>query len=238
MGGAPSLCQYISRRVDLCIDYIYNLFMTKLPNELKSQTLIKRVMSGNTSKDYLDAFAKLSSTELHHPDYSRLQIIKLWNSLQNTPNKVRYFTFSLTDNNYSVIKIINDNFNYDKWAYILHDKDNSAERKHYHYYLEFENPRSFSSLANTLEIPVTLLQKVYNKKAMLDYLTHENDPNKHHYDPSEIKSNFDVVDERNKPDGPDIDLEFSDYCKMREGKMSFDEWFDKWKYIFYDITEE
>lgn len=209
--------------------------MTKLPNELKPQTLIKRVMSGNKSKEYLDAFSKLSSTDLHHPDFSRLQIIELWNSLQKTPNKVRYFTFSLTDNNSFIQKRINEVYNHDKWAYILHDKDNSAERKHYHYYLEFKNPRSFSSIANDLEIPVTMLQKVYNKNAMLDYLTHENDPNKHHYDIADIVSNFDIEDEKKKDNDIDPWTEFQDYLNVKTGIMSVQDWFDKYNYVLCDI---
>lgn len=202
--------------------------MTKSINELKSQTIIKRVMSGKTDKELLQAFSKLSSTDLHHSDFSRQDIIKLWNSLQNTPNKVRYFTFAIVDNNHVLQKKIKEIYSHDKYAYILHDKDKSAERKHCHYYLEFKSPRSFKSIANDLEIPVTMLEKVYNKKSMLDYLTHENDSNKHHYDISEITANFDIEQEK-KDDGiPDIIQEFDDYCKVRQGLMDMCEFIQKY----------
>jgi len=212
--------------------------MSKLPTELTSQTLIKRVMSGTKeyrTKEYLQAFSKISSTELHHPDYSRLEIIKLWNSLQSTPNKVRYFTFSLVNDNHVVQRKIKQCYDSAKWAYICHDKDTSAERKHYHYVLMFEQPRSFSSIANDLEIPVTMIEKVYSKKGILDYLTHENDPNKFHYSLSEIVSNFDI--EQEKHDGTDFDPweEFCDYTALKKGEMSYESWFEKYGQQLYIV---
>lgn len=213
--------------------------MAKAPTELTPDTLIKRVMSGTKeyrTKEYLEAFGKISSTRLHSPEYSRLEIIKLWNSLQNTPNKCRYFTFSLVDHNYFVKQKIEEYYSSAKWAYICHDKDKSAEHKHYHYVLMFDSPRSFASIANDLEIPVTMLQKVYSKKGILDYLTHENDPNKYHYSLSEITSNFDVDEEKKKDDGKtDYDTEFKMYCKMRDGLISREEFFEYWKSVLCDI---
>lgn len=202
--------------------------MSKPINELKPQTIIKRVMSGKTDKELLQAFSKLSSTDLHHSDFSRQEIIKLWNSLQNTPNKVRYFTFAIVDNNHVLQKKIKEIYSHDKYAYILHDKDKSAERKHCHYYLEFNSPRSFKSIANDLEIPVTMLEKVYNKKAMLDYLTHENDPNKHHYDISEITANFDIEQEKKSDGGFPFKDFYFDYKKVRSGLMDDVDFIDKW----------
>lgn len=216
--------------------------MAKSPTDLSTQTLINRVMSGTKqyrTDDYLKAFGSISSSDLHTDNsgnYSRFEMIKLWNSLQNTPNKVRYYTFSLVRDNSVVQRNIKEKYSHSKWAYICHDKDTSAEHKHFHYVLIFDSPRSFSSVANDLEIPVTMLQKVYSKKGILDYLTHENDPNKHHYDLSEIQANFDIEEEKNKNAGFDIDSEFSDYCKLRDGTMPLSEWWDKYKYRFCDIS--
>lgn len=213
--------------------------MAKSPTELTPQTLIKRVMSGAKeyrTNDYLQAFAKTPSSELHHSDFSRLEIIKLWNSLQNTPGKVRYFTFSLVNDNHLVQKNIKERFSSAKYAWICHDKDKSAGHKHYHYLLMFEQPRSFKSIANDLEIPVTMIEKVYSKKGILDYLTHENDPNKHHYSLSEVVANFDIEEEKNDGDGDltpgDIWQEFCDYTAMKKGEMSYEQWFDKYGRLF------
>ena len=222
----------------------YTGAMVKSPNELTPETLIKRVMSGTKeyrSQAYLEAFSNLNPNLLKHPALSRFEVIKLWNSLHNSPSKVRYFTFSLVNNNHHVIKFIEANYKDAKWAYILHDKDISAEHKHYHYVLMFPSPRSFNSVANDLEIPVTMLQKVYSKKGILDYLTHENDPNKYHYPLGEIHANFDVQEEKDKDDKDgkiDPWQEFCDFCDMKEGRMSMREWFDKYHDILCDIKCE
>lgn len=212
--------------------------MAKSPAELKTQTLINRVMLGNAeyrTDDYLQAFAKIPASELHADNsarYSRFEMIKMWNSLQNTPNKVRYYTFSLVRDNNLVIKHIKEKFASQKWAYICHDKDTSSEHKHFHYVLIFDSPRSFSSVANDLEMPVTMLQKVYSKKGILDYLTHENDPNKHHYDLSEIIANFDVDEEKKRDEPGDFKSFFYDYCSLREGTISMEDFVNKYNTYF------
>lgn len=188
-------------------------------------------MSGNHSNEYLNAFGKLHIPDLHHSDFSRKDIITLWNSLQSTPNKVRYFTFVLQDNNKVVQDKIKEYYANEKYAYILHDKDKSADRNHYHYLLMFGSPRSFKSIANDLEMPVTNLQKVYSRKGILDYLTHENDPSKHHYDLSEVVANFDIEAEKKNSDkvgGFPIKEFYHDYVKVREGVISVDEFLDSW----------
>lgn len=213
--------------------------MPKGPSELSPTILIKRVMSGTKeyrTKEYLEAFGKLPVPQLSHPTISRLEIIKLWNSLQHTPNKVRYFTFSLVNDNHLVQKHIKEYYDKSaKWAWICHDKDKSAGHKHFHYILMFDSPRSFSSIANDLEIPVTMLEKVYSKKGILDYLTHENDPNKYHYSLSEVVANFDIEEEKKKDGGIDPWQEFCDYRDMMTGVISYQEWFDKYKSILCDI---
>lgn len=226
---------------------MYTSGMVKSPNDYTTETLIKRVMSGKKeyrTNDYLTAFSKISASDLHCDtlQVSRFEMIKLWNSLQNTPNKVRYFTFSLTQNCHSVSKRIEEIYKNDKYAYICHDKDKSAEHKHFHFLLIFDSPRSFKSIANDLEIPVTMFQKVYSKKGMLDYLTHENDPNKHHYDLSEIHANFDVQEEKDKDENGgsgkihDFKAFYYDYRDFRLGKISIEDFLDKYKSILCDIS--
>lgn len=210
------------------------------PSQLKPETLIKRVMSGKKeyrTNYYLTCFSNIPSNQLYSPTYSRSEIIKLWNSLQNTPNKVRYFTFSLVHNYDHSIRFLKKNTSYCKWAYICHDKDKSAEHKHYHFLLMFDSPRSFKSVGNDLEVPVTMLQKVYSKKGILDYLTHENDPNKYHYSLSDVQSNFDLQEEKEVLSAEqltieDVKQEFIDYCDMRNGIISPQQFFDKYaRYI-------
>nr|AXH73718.1 MAG: plasmid replication protein [uncultured bacterium] len=204
--------------------------MTKSPNELKPETLINRVMSGKKeyrTPDYLQAFAKISCSDLHHSNYSYFEVVKLWNSLQSVPKKQRYFT-TVEFKNYSHI-IANLKKYVPKWAYICHDKDKTAERKHYHFYLEYPNEVSFRSVAEDLEIPVTMLEKVRFRKFFLDYLTHENDPNKHHYSIDEIQSNFDIVQAKEEDQPVTVERvkeEFRMYCAMVDGEISKEQFFD------------
>lgn len=130
--------------------------------------------------------------------------------------KRRNYTFALTKDNDRVIKIV---VQYPKYAYIKHDKDKDTE-EHYHYYVEFNNPRFLSAVALELGIPDNMLEQVYSKKGILEYLTHENQPDKYHYSKDEIITNMDFSSETGE-----IDLvqEMADYRLVRAGKMSMEE---------------
>lgn len=164
------------------------------------------------------------------------ELLEEWNALQKTPRKRRNFTFmeiELADKIARYLaKSYPDNGSV-KWAWIYHNKDNS-EHEHYHFYLEFPNPRSFSSVANELLMPVTNLQVVLDKKAILQYLTHENAPDKHHYDKSEIHSNFNIDNELTNQK-PNLHKEFEDWKAVREGRLSFHDFIDIYECTFYDI---
>lgn len=179
--------------------------------------------------EYLTAFSHISANELHSQSdqYSHFEIVKLWNSLQNVPKKQRYFTTVEFNNPHHIIKALEKYV--PKWAYICHDKDKTAERKHYHFYLEYPNEVSFRSVAEDLQIPVTMLEKVRFRKFFLDYLTHENDPNKHHYSIDEIKSNFDIVQAKQEDEGVTLERvreEFRMYCDMVDGRITREQFFD------------
>ena len=95
-----------------------------------------------------------------------------------------------------------------KWAYILHDKDDT--RPHYHIYVNFGgNVVSSKDVANWFQLGYTdkdgiehsgeqFIEKVKGRSAdMLMYLTHQNDSqqNKHQYSPDEVHANFDFKTE-------------------------------------------
>lgn len=203
--------------------------MAKSPSELSAQTLIKRVMLGNTDKELLTAFANLPCNELHHPSFNFHEIIKKWNDLQSTPPKVRYMTFAVTQGIHQIKNRLPEYYKDAKWAYIIHDKDTSAERKHLHAVLIFENPRSLKAVATDLDLPLPMVQKVWSKKGILEYLTHENSPEKHHYSLSEITANFDVEEEKKKDldAGIDVQQEFEWYCQLRRGQITAKEFIDR-----------
>lgn len=134
--------------------------------------------------------------------------------------KRRNYTFALTKDNERIIKIVKK---YPKYAYIKHDKDDAEE--HYHYYIEFLNPRSLQSVANELKIPDNMLEPVYNKKGILQYLTHENAKGKHQYDVSEIQTNMDLIteinDDKTRISHDDYVLIVSSIDDYGDGKISF-----------------
>lgn len=183
--------------------------------------VVKSLKAGSNSREDLEYLQTLTAEDFQYMENPDL--LEKWNSLQKTPGKVRQFTFSLVNRTHSVCERVKC---FPKWAYIKHDKDDS-EHIHYHYYIEFPNPRSFSSVANELGIPVTMLQKVYDKKGILQYLTHENSPDKHHYQQSQIVTNMNFEQEIDS--GYDFMVLAQDYWDMRHGKMTYFAFLEKYK---------
>lgn len=198
---------------------------------------IKRLKLGSNHKDDLEFLRSLKASDFSGDGVlagvSNSDLVELlikWNNLQKTPNKRRNFTFmeigkASKISNYLIHTYPSSGF--PKYAFIKHNKDNS-EHIHFHFYIEYQNPRSFASVANELQIPVTNLQQVFNKTGILEYLTHENDPDKYHYDKSDIVSNFNIQDEIEERQINPLE-EYNDYWAMRRGLMSKKEFFDKYK---------
>ena len=84
-----------------------------------------------------------------------------------------------------------------KWAYILHDKDDTAP--HYHIYLNFGNSNaSFEVVGKWFSLEANFVSKVKGRTTdILIYLTHGQPDQKHkyQYSPSEIVANFDFETE-------------------------------------------
>lgn len=96
--------------------------------------------------------------------------------------------------------------NPDGYAYILHDLDTldtgELKKEHYHIYLEFENQREFSHVAEYFGIAENLVEKVKNTKACIRYLAHVDSKEKFQYDRANIVSH-----------NLDIEKFFSDYTE-------------------------
>lgn len=84
-----------------------------------------------------------------------------------------------------------------KWAYILHDKDDTEP--HYHIYLNFGNSGvDTKQVAEWFGLQESQVSKVKGRSTdMLLYLTHGNDSqkNKYQYSPTEVVANFDFETE-------------------------------------------
>lgn len=182
------------------------------------------------------------------------ELLSAWNHLQTTPGKTRIFTFATKRCPEKIASYLKENYPFNRhpnekgeyvwdnrpqppyYAYIRHDNDtpgkvdpsDSESGIHYHFYLEYSNARSFASVATELGIPVTMLQGIkVSKKAILQYLTHENDPKKHHYSPEDIHANFNVVQVREEQQFDSRELAM-DYYDMRSGKMTYKQFYDKY----------
>ena len=83
------------------------------------------------------------------------------------------------------------------WAYILHDKDDTAP--HYHIYLNFGTSGVDSKMiAEWFGLQESQVQRVKGRRTdILAYLIHGNDSqkNKYQYSPNEVISNFDFLTE-------------------------------------------
>lgn len=84
-----------------------------------------------------------------------------------------------------------------KYAYILHDKDDTAP--HYHIYLNFGSSGVDSKIvAQWFGLQESQVNRIQGRATdMLQYLTHSNDSqkNKYQYSPSEVIANFDFEEE-------------------------------------------
>lgn len=188
--------------------------------------VLKKLKAGTNEQSALENLKDRSLSEIDWLHDKNL--LFKWNALQSTPNKVRQFTFVQKSGITSLIEKVKE---MPKWAYIKHDQDITEDGIHYHFYIEFPNPRSFVAVANDLEIPVTSLQKVLNKRGILEYLTHENQPKKHHYNRDEIVTNMDLETEV-LPQEIDVMQEFLDYKAVREGRMTSVQFIEKYNVYF------
>lgn len=198
--------------------------------------------------EYLQSLTADFFADRQHED-----LLDAWNHLQKTPGKTRIFTFATKRCPELIARYLEQAYPSNvvivdgkpQWlqrpeppfyAYIKHDNDTPGKVEpkdpesgiHYHFYLEYSNARSFASVATELGVPVTMLQGIrVNKKAVLQYLTHENDPSKHHYSLEDIHSNFDVAQAREEQqfDGRELAM---DYYNMRSGKMTYKQFYNKY----------
>ena len=90
-------------------------------------------------------------------------------------------------------QVIKEHTTIKKWAYILHDKDDTGS--HYHVYLNFGNSGvPHETVAKWFDVPPSFVSKIKGRATdMLLYLTHgqESQKHKHQYSPSEVVANFD-----------------------------------------------
>ena len=99
-----------------------------------------------------------------------------------------------------VKKQLENNDKIENYAWILHDKDENI-RFHYHIAIRLKDSYDTKYVSQWFGIPENFIEKVKGRWSdMLKYLTHKNAPTKFQYDDSEVTSNFNWIDIRNKSD--------------------------------------
>jgi len=87
-----------------------------------------------------------------------------------------------------------------EWAYILHDKDTNEDgtlkEPHWHIEMRLTRGRRLSDIASWFGLPVKYIQTSKSGKfePMLQYLIHENAPEKYQYKEEEVTANFDYLE--------------------------------------------
>lgn len=109
------------------------------------------------------------------------------------------------------------------WAYIIHDKDvdkSTGEiiKPHLHFVIFYPTPRKSTTLSNYFNIPEHMLCQIYNKRGIIEYLTHANQAEKVKYDSNDVVSNYNWVDDCK--DEVDVMAEFHDFKKLRRGDIT------------------
>ena len=107
--------------------------------------------------------------------------------------------------NYNCDDVLETIRNYfDKWAYVLHDKDvlpETGEQKkpHYHWVGSLAYPVEISTVIRRLDIPGNYVEAIRKKsgktnwKGAVRYLVHDADPDKYQYLVKDVVSNFDIL---------------------------------------------
>lgn len=86
---------------------------------------------------------------------------------------------------------------FEKWCYILHDKDLSDDgtlkKAHYHVYGKFDTARTPQTVSNALGVGVSSLRVVSSWRGAVRYTLHLDHPDKFQYSADDIVANFDPV---------------------------------------------
>lgn len=117
--------------------------------------------------------------------------------------KVKLFEIVTDEDKISMFKIadvLNNKNSIKDYAFILHDKDDT--RPHYHIAGRLKDSYDTKYIAEWFGVAENFVNKVKGRWSdMLKYLIHENAPEKHQYDVSEVFSNFDWKTEKDKISG-------------------------------------
>lgn len=141
--------------------------------------------------------------------------------------KRRDFTFSIQAEHQDLSELQSRIEQYPEWAWVIHDEDKHEDGTptpvHLHGYVAVRNPRAFASIAEDLQIPVNMVQKVISRRAILRYLIHKDQPTKYQYSQDEVRSNIDLTPYYSMDNANSL---WQDFKKLRIGEVSPDDFYD------------
>lgn len=110
-------------------------------------------------------------------------------------DKYKYFTLVLYPNeDKKHLEIFNSIITTYSYRAIVHDKDEA--KVHTHIVFSTPSPRTLASIKK--ELNIEYIEFVRTPKKMLEYLTHENDKEKYHYDYNETFGDLEVLNDTDK----------------------------------------
>lgn len=121
---------------------------------------------------------------------------------------------------------------YKMWGWIDHqpDKETDEEDKHFHTHLiiRSQGTRSIYDIAKQLDIPSNFVQTVRNRRSLMRYFRHLDNPEKIQYSESDVHTNslssFKIAWTDNSDD--DVRRLFSDLDKLSQGRINRSEFVD------------
>ena len=121
--------------------------------------------------------------------------------------------------------------NYEFWAYIYHDKDDGID-KHLHLLCLERGGTSLKSHCRRFEsvVPANFVCKVTSPRAMARYLIHLDNPQKFQYARNDVvTSSKDKYASFLSSSSDDVVSQFQDFMSLMQGKISINDYLDKYR---------
>lgn len=161
-------------------------------------------------------------------------------SKKSNDKKYSYIAFSVNKEEQfdSIIETLADFADPPKWyGFIFHDKDKDEngelKKRHMHVFVK-SHPLRLSAWADKFDLPENMIEIPKSVYACARYLIHADQPEKYQYNIDDVvSSNIEYYKKRWFSDkDADIDEQFYDFVALRNGKMTSEEFYLKYKFEF------
>lgn len=121
-----------------------------------------------------------------------------------------------------------------RWFYIRHIPDSEEGKDHIHVMVMYGGSCRIKTAASLLGIPENMVQPCHNHNSYGRYLIHKDDPDKHQYSISDVKTNFPGLYKSMLQDSANDDINslFIDIREYQRGIISLDEFVER---HFYEL---